>query len=543
MQQRKLTKRDMDAVKAAARSMSGEYGTDEVKRALAAFGKGTALGSFDDNGRLVGWQVVDDFGDVVSSIGQTEERLPQVNPRRYDEQTVSMGTWRQDAMPDLSVGAPIKTAPQSEPTPVISEKIYDPAYQQSQPAQSSYIRRDVPQSTFNDDFDSGFNDGWDGQNWDKVDTTVAEPPKKKKRGWVKVLVALIVIAIIAGIGFGIYKGFGVLSNMLFPQPQEQEGPDYDSYEQIPETALAHVIVAEGDSVSDVRDSLCRAGLPNIARDFVNICAAKGVDSSIKAGDYIVRGDESAESVALRMADCDRVPDGVIGINEGETVAEIAAKLKDANVSFDAAAFIAACADPYSYAAKFSMLSDLPAGLTTLEGYFETGEYNLHGCADARAAVELLLVPAQDRFNASGMAPRAWFEVLTKASLIEKEALFDEDRPLIASVIDNRLRDGMQLQIDASIKYISDNADSRVMYGELEIDSPYNTYKNFGLPLGPICSGISEASKAAVLDHPQTNYYYYVLSDLEGHHAFSETEEQFAADKAKYLELYGYEDSW
>ena len=535
MQKRKLTKKDMAAVKAAARSMSSEYGANEVKAALADFGKGSAIGCFDDSGNLVGWQIVDELGDVIGGIGQIEERLPQINPRRYDENTVSMGTWRQDAMPDLSVGAPVKPQGQSKPKPQPQ-----PTYQAPEVQAQSYIRRNVPEDNWNGGWED---DSWNEPNWEKTEIVTNEPPKKKKRGWVKVVVALIVIAILGAVGFGIYKGAGAILDRFFPQEEQQVGPDYDSYEQIPENALAHVIVAEGDSVVDVRDSLCRAGLPNIARDFVSACAAKGVDSSIKAGDYIVRGDEDAESVALRMADCDRVPDGVIGINEGETVTDIAAKMKDAKVPFDAAAFIAACADPYSYAAKYSMLSELPAGLTTLEGYFETGEYNLHGCADARAAVELLLAPAQERFNASGKSPREWFEVLTKASLVEKEALFDEDRPLIASVIDNRLREGMQLQIDASIKYISDNADSRVMYGELEIDSPYNTYKNFGLPLGPICSGISEASKAAVLDHPPTDFLYYVLKDKEGHHTFSSTEEQFAADKAHYLELYGYEDSW
>jgi UPF0755 protein len=150
---------------------------------------------------------------------------------------------------------------------------------------------------------------------------------------------------------------------------------------------------------------------------------------------------------------------------------------------------------------------------------------------------------QARFEQSAMEPKAWFEVLTKASLIEKEAMFDEDRPLIASVINNRLAANMELQIDASVKYATGSEESRVMYDQLEVDSPYNTYSRIGLPIGPICSGISEASISAVLNAPQTEFLFYVLADREGHHNFYVTVEEFAAGKQAYLDMYGYEDSW
>jgi UPF0755 protein len=107
----------------------------------------------------------------------------------------------------------------------------------------------------------------------------------------------------------------------------------------------------------------------------------------------------------------------------------------------------------------------------------------------------------------------------------------EDRPLIASVITNRLQKGMKLQIDATVLYALGEHKDRVLYRDLEVDSPYNTYKVDGLPPTPI-SAAGKASLEAMLHPEATNYLYYVLSDKSGKHAFAATATEFEALKAE-----------
>ena len=114
-----------------------------------------------------------------------------------------------------------------------------------------------------------------------------------------------------------------------------------------------------------------------------------------------------------------------------------------------------------------------------------------------------------------------------ASLVERETAQDFERPLVASVMYNRLNAGMFLQIDASIAYVLNKSDL-LTWADLEVDSEYNLYTHYGLTPGPICSPSLE-SILAVLNTEQTGYYYYVASEaLDGTHVFCETYEQFEA---------------
>ena len=107
--------------------------------------------------------------------------------------------------------------------------------------------------------------------------------------------------------------------------------------------------------------------------------------------------------------------------------------------------------------------------------------------------------------------------MTVASLIEKEAASPEEKPLIASVIYNRMRKDMPLQIDATIQYALKRPKANLSLADLKVDSPYNTYENKGLPPGPICSPGKESLQAA-LNPANTNYLYYVL-EAERREAF------------------------
>jgi UPF0755 protein len=126
----------------------------------------------------------------------------------------------------------------------------------------------------------------------------------------------------------------------------------------------------------------------------------------------------------------------------------------------------------------------------------------------------------------GLTP---YQILTVASLIEAEAKLDEDRPLIASVIYNRLREGMPLQIDATVLYASGDPDKQtITEADLAFDSPFNTYVHGGLPPTPI-SSVTEASLNAALRPADTPYFFYVIGDANGKHVFAETGEQHEAN--------------
>ncbi|HSS05394.1 MAG TPA: endolytic transglycosylase MltG [Solirubrobacterales bacterium] len=127
------------------------------------------------------------------------------------------------------------------------------------------------------------------------------------------------------------------------------------------------------------------------------------------------------------------------------------------------------------------------------------------------------------------------DVVTIASMIEREAQLEKERPLIAAVIYNRLHDGMPLGIDATIRFATGNYDRPLTESELAVDSPYNTRLNAGLPPGPIGSpGLASIEAAA---HPaKVDYLFYVVKPGAcGEHSFSASEAQFEADVARYDE--------
>jgi UPF0755 protein len=124
------------------------------------------------------------------------------------------------------------------------------------------------------------------------------------------------------------------------------------------------------------------------------------------------------------------------------------------------------------------------------------------------------------------------KVIILASLIEREARAPEDRPLISAVLHNRLRRKMRLQVDATVLYALGKHKEQVLYEDLKADSPYNTYRNLGLPPGPICSPGLSSIQAALRPAP-VSYLFYVAKP-DGSHIFSRTfaEHQQAIRRAR-----------
>ncbi|MCJ7437473.1 MAG: endolytic transglycosylase MltG [Acidimicrobiia bacterium] len=182
----------------------------------------------------------------------------------------------------------------------------------------------------------------------------------------------------------------------------------------------------------------------------------------------------------------------------------------------------------------------PPEVTSLEGLLFPDTYFV-GAKESEEAIARRLVARFDEIgdkiglgNAQGLTP---YQTVIAASLIQTEAKLVEDGPLISAVIRNRIRDGMQLQVDSTLCYAKGGCPPTPTDADKAIESPYNTYKIAGLPPTPIAS-VTEASLVAALNPTDVPYKFYVVSDETGKHAFATTleehERNVAAARAKGL---------
>ncbi len=189
--------------------------------------------------------------------------------------------------------------------------------------------------------------------------------------------------------------------------------------------------------------------------------------------------------------------------------------------------------------EFSYLTEVPSGANVrykLEGYLFPATYTVPEGTTAKQLVNMMM-DAFKNYYTDKLQERAeemgysTYEVLTRASMLEREAKIPEERAMIAQVINNRLAADMPLQIDSSALYAETNGlydIEKVTYDDLAYPSEYNTYLHEGLPVGPICNpGL--ACITAVLYPAENNYYYYhIINEDTGEHHFSETYEEHLA---------------
>ncbi|MDD4239695.1 MAG: endolytic transglycosylase MltG, partial [Desulfotomaculaceae bacterium] len=179
----------------------------------------------------------------------------------------------------------------------------------------------------------------------------------------------------------------------------------------------------------------------------------------------------------------------------------------------------------------------PEGEKRLEGYLFPDTYSFNIGESESIIVETMLKRFDREMAELGFEALAeengisLHQAVTIASLVEREAKADEERPLIAGVIYNRLNISMPLQIDATIQYALGENKPEIYYKDLEVDSPYNTYRNYGLPPGPIAMP-GRASLLAAVNPADTDYLYYVAKP-DGSHAFATTLAQHNVNKEMY----------
>lgn len=168
-------------------------------------------------------------------------------------------------------------------------------------------------------------------------------------------------------------------------------------------------------------------------------------------------------------------------------------------------------------------AEAPADVFAYEGVFMPQTYDVRLTATPLTILQRMVDQLEQEFAVHTVDDTARYRLLTIASLIERETRIDAERPIVAGVIQNRLARPMRLQIDATVVFaLGGGPRQQVLFEDLEIDSPYNTYRYDGLPPGPI-AGVSAASLAAAVNPQTVSYFYYVLDPAcDGTHRFADT---------------------
>jgi UPF0755 protein len=276
----------------------------------------------------------------------------------------------------------------------------------------------------------------------------------------------------------------------------------------------------GAGVTAIGQSLAAAGVVPDVTTFRIAVWKRGAGRALKAGEYVFREPASPEVVVARLVRGD-VHLRTITFPEGLTIREMAGVFASRGFG-DARAFVAAASDP-------SLVRDLDPAASDLEGYLFPDTYALPRRATADDLARMMVARFREviatlrQQDGPVAAERSLRGVITLASLVEKETALDEERPVVAAVYANRLRIGMPLQCDPTVIYALVRAgvwNGNLTRANLQVDSPYNTYRYRGLPPGPIASP-GRASIAAALA-PASAAHLYFVSRNDGSHVFAAT---------------------
>lgn len=287
----------------------------------------------------------------------------------------------------------------------------------------------------------------------------------------------------------------------------------------PHGAPTRVIVPRGASFAQAADSLARHGIVGSPRIFRLYGRFTGGDRNIKPGTYLLKHGTPWKDIISALNGGHGLVN-TITIPEGYTLSQITPLLAR-TLKVPAESVQAAVRDT-------ALLARLDIPNPTLEGYVFPDTYAFPVGTTARQAVREMVYSFERRWKPDWDSSLVDLKInrndlVTMASIVEREARLPEERPVIAAVYYNRLRKGMLLQADPTIQYALGHHVGRVLYKDLAVASPYNTYVNKGLPPGPIASP-GAASLAAAANPANVPYLYFVAS-ADGHHEFRMTLEQ------------------
>ncbi|MBR5229221.1 MAG: endolytic transglycosylase MltG [Firmicutes bacterium] len=338
----------------------------------------------------------------------------------------------------------------------------------------------------------------------------------------KILVGILIVILLAGAGVIVF--LNNLGNAL----------DEDNAETVSLT------IESGSGTGTIAKVLFDNYIIDNVNEFKLWSRLNGYDSQYKAGTYTLSPSMDYQTIA------DIIVGGKVNtknftIPEGYTIYQTAKALADQGFgNYDKFVELIEAGD-----FDYEFLGEAQDNKNKLEGYIMPNTYTVDEGMNEEQVINVMLrqfekdayVAYKEADKAGPAGKYSLNEIVTIASIIERECKVDEERPLVASVIYNRLDKGMALQMCSTVQYVLGKQKEVLTIADTKIESPYNTYINAGLPPGPIASPGMAAVKAA-LNPADTDYLYFVVSEkLDGTSNFSATYEKFLQDKAAYDRAY------
>lgn len=293
------------------------------------------------------------------------------------------------------------------------------------------------------------------------------------------------------------------------------------------------LIEPGQTLKDIALNLEEEHIITDARPLYLYTSLLGKDTGLQAGVYrLLPTMKVRDLLALFQGGTNVSLD--VTIPEGFTLDKILARFTEAGFEVSGRDFIVTS----TLKREYSFLGDVPTG-STLEGFLFPETYTFSAGASGDDIRTTLLNTFQERFNPRWYAiiqeqGRTVLDIVTMASILEKELPNLRDKKIGAGLLWRRILVGMPLQVDATVNYATGKSLPAVTFEDLEVESPYNTYKHTGLPPGPISNPGLESIEAAIF--PEDSPYWFYLSRQDtGETIFSQTYEQHLAAKAKYLQ--------
>jgi len=312
------------------------------------------------------------------------------------------------------------------------------------------------------------------------------------------------------------------------------------------------LIEKGNSIKEVVFNLEKQEIIKSKNFFFLYVFLKGDSKKIKAGEYVISSSQPISKIADKFVKGDTVKEKIT-IIEGWNIRDIAWYFENegmfqAEEIFEITGFplvdyskIKDLPLPKDFSDEFGFLKDKPKNLG-LEGYifpdtYEIGEQGLVNNELVEEIIKKVLRNFNDKLNSDLQEEivkqdKSIFEVIIMASLLEKEVRSIEDKKIVSGILWKRLKNKVALQVDATITYITGKKESNGFKQDVKIDSPYNTYKYRGLPLGPICNPGLDSILASI--YPEDSEFWYYLSTPKGETIFSKNLEEHNIARVKYL---------
>ncbi|PIZ57246.1 endolytic transglycosylase MltG [bacterium (Candidatus Torokbacteria) CG_4_10_14_0_2_um_filter_35_8] len=304
-----------------------------------------------------------------------------------------------------------------------------------------------------------------------------------------------------------------------------------------DTTLRVFMIREGEGSTEIGEALEKERFISSKFYFYIYIWQNNVYNNLKPGEYELASSMNIPEITEVLTKGTAKPDAfTITILEGWTNEDIAEYLEKKELVPKDDFFKQVSGQQGKFTSSYEFLIDKPED-KNLQGYLFPDTYKVSAKQGTEYIVKKILDNFDRKFSGEfreevGRQGKTIFEIVTIASILEREVKTEEDKKIIAGIFYKRLKEDKFLQSCATVEYILQTKKRILSYEDTRIDSPYNTYINKGLPPGPICNPGLDSIKAVI--YPESTDYLFFLSTEEGEIIYSKTDEEHAENKEKYL---------